>query len=105
MLLNRGVRLQVLQLGNTDLTSPTGQMIMRILAAMAEFERHLIIERTQAGQARARAAGKHMGRPPKTTEKQRAEIRKQLGSGATVSAVARQYGISRATVIAIRAQQ
>lgn len=105
LLQSRGVRLVVLQLGNVDITSSTGALVMQILAAMAEFERQLIIERTQAGQARARASGKHMGRPAKTTEKQRAEIRKQLGGGATVSAVARQHRLSRATVIAIRAQQ
>jgi len=98
----RGVRLVVLQLGNLDLTSTAGALIVKVMAAMADFERGLIIERTKAGQARARAEGKHMGRPAKTTEDQKAAIRAALASGATVSQVARDFDISRASVIAIR---
>jgi putative DNA-invertase from lambdoid prophage Rac len=70
----------------------------------------LIIERTQAGQARARAEGKHMGRPSKTTPEDKVEIRRLLAQGITVSEVARQFSgkkgesISRATVIGIRDQ-
>jgi putative DNA-invertase from lambdoid prophage Rac len=91
-----------LQLGGTDLTSSAGKLIMQIIAAMAEFERDLIIERTQAGQARARAEGKHMGRPAKTTPSQREAIRRALAGGATVTRMAAEYGVSRATVIGIR---
>lgn len=98
----RGIRLVVLQLGNLDLTSPAGELMVKVLAAVADFERDLIIERTQAGQARARAAGKHMGRPSKTTEKDREEIRRRLAEGESVSSVARDFGISRGTVITIR---
>lgn len=97
-----GMRLVVLQLGNLDLTSSAGALMVKVLAAVADFERELIVERTQAGQARARAEGKHMGRPPKTTEEQRSTIRKRLQEGQTVSQVARDFGISRASVIAIR---
>lgn len=98
----RGVRLVVLQLGNLDLTSSAGALMVKMLAAVADFERELIVERTQAGQARARAEGKHMGRPSKTTDVDKAAIRQQLDAGASVSQVARDYGISRASVIAIR---
>lgn len=98
----RGIRLVVLQLGNLDLTSAAGELMVKVLAAVADFERDLIIERTQAGQARARAAGKHMGRPSKTTEKDREEIRRRLAEGESVSSVARAFGISRGTVITIR---
>ena len=62
-----GIRLIVLQLGNLDLTSSSGALMVKVLAAVADFERELIVERTLAGQARARAAGTHMGRPAKTT--------------------------------------
>lgn len=98
----RGIRLVVLQLGNLDLTSPAGELMVKVLAAVADFERDLIIERTQAGQARARAAGKHLGRPSKTTEKDREEIRRRLAEGESVSSVARAFEISRGTVITIR---
>ena len=97
-----GIRLVVLQLGNLDLTSSAGALMVKMLAAVADFERDLIIERTQAGQARARAAGTHMGRPSKTTPDQQRAIREALAAGATVSSVAASYQVSRATIIAIR---
>lgn len=97
-----GIRLIVLQLGNLDLTSPAGELMIKVLAAVADFERDLIIERTQAGQARARAAGKRMGRPAKTTEKDREEICARLRRGDSVSSVARAFNVSRGTVINIR---
>ena len=96
------IRLIVLQLGNLDLTSSSGALMVKVLAAVADFERELIVERTRAGQARARAAGTHMGRPAKTTEEQRRTIRSRLKSGQTVSTVARDFKLSRATVIGIR---
>ena len=76
--------------------------MVKMLAAVADFERDLIIERTQAGQARARAAGTHMGRPSKTTPDQQYAIREALAAGATVSSMAASYRVSRATIIAIR---
>ena len=97
-----GIRLVVLQLGNLDLTSSAGALMVKMLAAVADFERDLIIERTQAGQARARAAGTHMGRPAKTTPDQQRAIREALAAGATVSSMAASYQVSRATIIAIR---
>jgi len=97
-----GIRLVVLQLGNLDLTSSAGSLMVKMLAAVADFERELIIERTQAGQARARAAGTHMGRPAKTTEKEQHAIRNALLGGATVTSMAVKYGVSRATIINIR---
>lgn len=96
------IKLIVLQLGNLDLTSPAGELMVKLLAAVADFERDLIIERTQAGQARARAEGKHMGRPSKTTPQQQSSIRDSLAAGLSVSEMARQYQISRASVISIR---
>lgn len=106
-----GMRLIVLQLGNLDLTSSAGALMVKVLAAVADFERDLIIERTQAGQARARAEGKHMGRPSKTTAEEKAEIRKLLADGVSVSEVSRRFTdpkagktLSRATVISIRDQ-
>jgi len=77
-------------------------LMVKVLAAVADFERELIIERTRAGQERARAAGTHMGRPLKTTDEQRRKIRVQLAKGQTVSAVARDFKLSRATVVGIR---
>ncbi len=97
-----GIRLVVLQLGNLDLTSPAGELMVKMLAAVADFERALIVERTQAGLIRAKAEGKKLGRPAKTSEQDRAVIRQRLAQGATVSQVARDFDVSRATVIGIR---
>lgn len=97
-----GVRLVVLQLGNLDLTSTAGALMVKMLAAVADFERALIVERTQAGLARAKAEGKKLGRPSKTTETDRAAIRQLLTGGESVSEVARLYEVSRATVISVR---
>lgn len=102
----RGVSVVVLQLGKTDLTSSSGKLIRKVLAAVAEMERDLLIERTQAGLARAKAEGKQLGRRWKTTEEQREEIRRRYATGETVSALARDFGISRGSVLnAVRAVQ
>lgn len=98
----KGIRLVVLQLGNLDLTSSAGELMVKVLAAVADFERDLIIERTQAGQARARADGKHMGRPAKTSESERRSMFERLSAGESVSSVARSFRVSRGTVINIR---
>lgn len=100
----RDIKVIVLNLGNTDLTSPAGKLLLMMLAAVAEMERDLLVERTQAGLARAKAEGKTLGRPSKTTPEQRLEIRHKLGAGESVSALARLYSISRANVIGIRAE-
>lgn len=97
-----GIRVKVLALGDTDLTSTAGKAVVGILAVVAEMERDMLVERTQAGLARAKAEGKQLGRPSKTSDTDRDTIRARLGAGETVSHVAREYGISRATVISIR---
>ena len=81
---------------------PQFSMLLTMLSAVAEMERSIIVERTQAGLARARAEGKKLGRRSKTTDEQKAEIRKRLSAGESVSSVARDYGVSRATVKNIR---
>ena len=60
-----GVRVHCLALGGVDLTSSTGKLTMNVINAVAEFERDLLIERTQAGLAAARARGRMGGRPRK----------------------------------------
>ena len=54
-----------------DTTTPGGKLVFHIFAALAEFERNLIRERTHAGLAAARARGRKGGRRPKLGEKQR----------------------------------
>ena len=97
-----GVRLVVLQIGNLDLTSKAGAFTLKILAAVADFERGLIRERTLVGQAKAWKAGKTKGRPSKTSINDKELIRAKLTDGVSVSQLARNYKISRASVITIR---
>lgn len=96
-----GVEVVVLQLGKLDLTSPAGKLMLAMLAAVAEMERDLIVERTQAGLARAKAEGKTLGRPSKTTPEQRQAMVQGFANKQSVSALAKLYGISRATVLTI----
>jgi putative DNA-invertase from lambdoid prophage Rac len=98
----KGVKVRVLALDSLDLTSAAGKATVGILAVVAEMERDLLVERTQAGLARAKAEGKQLGRPSKTSEADKQTIRERLGAGDTVSQVAKDYGISRASVIAVR---
>ena len=100
----RSIRVVVHSLEGVDLASSTGKLLVTMLAAVAEMERDLLIERTHAGIARARTEGKRIGRPPKTSLSQRSAMIASLAAGASVSALARQYGISRASVIAARLQ-
>lgn len=97
----RRIEVIVLQLGKLDLTSAAGKLMLTMLAAMAEMERDLLIERTQAGLARAKAEGKTLGRPASTTETQRKEIRDQYTKGVSISALSRAYGVSRASIMRI----
>jgi putative DNA-invertase from lambdoid prophage Rac len=94
-----GVRVHCLALGGVDLTSSAGKMTMAVITAVAEFERDLIIERTQAGLARAVAGGAVLGRKPRLTPDQKAAARAQLAAGASISAVARSLNVSRLTVM------
>jgi DNA invertase Pin-like site-specific DNA recombinase len=101
MLAARRIEVVVLQLGKLDLTSAAGKMMLTMLAAVAEMERDLLVERTQSGLSRARAQGKVLGRPAKTSDDERQAIKAAHGAGETVSALAREYGISRASILNI----
>jgi putative DNA-invertase from lambdoid prophage Rac len=98
-----GVRVHCLQLGGADLTSSAGKLIMGVLSSMAEFERDLIIERTQAGLARAKAEGKQLGRKSSLPPEERQRVREALEKGVSVSQLARDHGTSRATILRAKA--
>lgn len=91
-----GVRVHCLALGGVDLTSPAGKMTMQVLSAVAEFERDLLVERTQQGLIRAKAEGKKLGRPIATqTTNNVQRLKKQ---GLIQTQVANELGIGIATV-------
>jgi putative DNA-invertase from lambdoid prophage Rac len=73
-------------------------MTMGVIAAVAEFERDLLVERTQAGLERAKASGKRLGRPLALTMEQCLAIRDKRSSGASLGVLAKEYGVSRAAI-------
>lgn len=82
-----------------DTTSPSGKLIFHIFGALAEFERNLIRERTQAGLAAARARGKKGGRKPKLTEEKRIfAVQLYTEKKHTVKEICRIMGISKPTL-------
>ncbi len=82
-----------------ETTSAAGKLIFHVFAALAEFERNLIRERTRAGLAAARARGRNGGRKPALDDRQVREIRALLRDPEIqVTDVARRYGVSRTTL-------
>ena len=103
-----GCVVKVLQLGDMDLTSGGGKIVLATLAAVAEIERDILIERTNAGIARARADGRKFGRPLAATMATRQAIMEEMANAGrstppSLSGLARKYGVSRATISRIKA--
>jgi len=83
-------------------TSSAGKMTMGVINAVAQFERDLLIERTQSSLARAKSNGKTLGRPKIFSELQKKQITQQLQEGNTIAAIARNFNTSRQTIMRIR---
>jgi putative DNA-invertase from lambdoid prophage Rac len=77
-------------------------MTMGVIAAVAEFERDLLIERTQSGLNRAKLQGKKLGRPASLTKAESAVVLQRLKAGESVAALAKEIGTSRQTVMRAR---
>lgn len=81
-----------------DTSSASGRLVLSVFGALAEFERSLIIERTQAGLAAARARGARIGRPAAMTTGQVEQARTLVSAGHRVPDVARTLGVGRSTL-------
>jgi putative DNA-invertase from lambdoid prophage Rac len=101
-LASSGVCVHCLALGGVDLTSPAGKMTMQVIAAVSEFERDLLIERTHSGIIRARAVGKQFGRPPALTAQARSAVVERLAAGASIAQIAREFKTTRQTIMRAR---
>ena len=97
-LANAGVRVHCLALGGVDLGSPAGRMTMGVIAAVAEFERDLLIERTQAGLTRARASGKKLGRKPTLSLEQVNKSHLRRAAGASLATLAKEFSVTRSAI-------
>ena len=98
-LFHRGVRVHILNMGLVENTL-TGNLILTVMLAFAEYERGMIVERTQTGKQVARQdATFHEGRPPKFTDDQIKLALTLLESGKSYGQVQKMTGISKSTLI------
>jgi DNA invertase Pin-like site-specific DNA recombinase len=81
-----------------DTATSTGRLMLAVLGGLADVERDLIRTRTAEGRSRAKAQGKHMGRPPSLTPAQQKEAIRRRARGATLQELAHSYNVSRATI-------
>jgi len=88
---------------NIDTGGPLGRAIVVIIAAIAELERNLIIERVRAGMRRARLEGRHIGRQP--LELDRAAILSDRQHGRSLGQLAKIYRVSRTTIHRVLQEQ
>lgn len=98
----RKIKVHCLALGEMDLTSASGKLYRKMLSAFAQFERDLLIERTNAGLARAKQEGKKLGRPAAIKEIDKPVILELIAKGHTISAIAADFKVSRASIIRVR---
>ena len=81
-----------------DTTTPHGKLMLTMLGGLAEFERSLIIARTSAGRATAKANGTKFGRKRKLTPHQAKEIIRRIDAGESQIAMARTFNVNQATI-------
>lgn len=93
----RGIGFQSLN-ETINTTTANGELIFHLFASMAQFERSLIVERTQAGLVAAKKRGTRLGRPPALTTAQIKHAKKLIESGERPSVVAETLGVDRSTL-------
>ena len=94
----RGVGFRSLQ-ESIDTTTPGGKLVFHVFGALAEFERDLIRERTNAGLASARARGRKGGRPRALSEKKRQQARTLIkDTTLNIGEICKTLGVSRSTL-------
>lgn len=100
---DKGATLKTLD-GAIDTTnsSPFAQAQLNLIGTFAQLERDLIVQRTTEGREAAKDRGTKFGRKRIFTDEQRASIKKKLTNGATVYALAKEYSVSRQTIMRVR---
>ena len=99
-LTGRGMRIEFIKegLSFTGEDSPMAHLLLSVMDAFAEFERALIRERQREGIALAKLRGAYRGRKPALNRAQAIELCRRAEAGEPKAALAREFGISRATV-------
>lgn len=80
--------------------SPMSQLLLSMLGAVAEFERSMILERQREGIAKAKQNGVYKGRKPSLNDEKQAVLRAKIAAGVPKAKIARELGVSRATIYA-----
>ncbi|TDB57960.1 recombinase family protein [Arundinibacter roseus] len=93
----RGIIFKALDLG-IDSSTPSGKLVIGIFAALAEYDREMILEKTRAGQILAKANGKHIGRPNGVNEENLKKVKRALDKGLSISEIVQLTGISISSV-------
>ncbi|MEM6497144.1 MAG: recombinase family protein [Pseudomonadota bacterium] len=98
-LTERSIGLRILDFGGAeiDTQSPSGKLMLTMFAAMAQFEREMMLERQREGIAKAKAEGKYKGRSP-VPQRKVDEARALKAQGMKVTEIARQLSLGRSTV-------
>ena len=81
-----------------DTTSDIGELVVTIMSGIAQFERKLILSRTEVGIAKARAQGKKFGRPSALDAGQKRKIADRYAAGETMAELAAEYEVGEATI-------
>ena len=81
-----------------DTTSEIGKLVITIMSGIAQFERSLILSRTEAGIAKARAQGKKFGRPSALDIGQKRKIAERYAASETMAELAAEYEVGEATI-------
>lgn len=100
----KGVGFKCLNNGALDTTTPTGKMMLTILAAVATFEREIMLERQKEGIQAAKEAGAYKGRKA-TAKAKSGEVLELLKQGMTKQAVADRLGIGVASVYRVASEK
>ncbi len=97
-LIEKKAGLQSLDEPWADTTSPSGKMILTVFGGIAEFERALILARTDEGRKAAQARGVTFGRPAKLRADQKKLVFDLIAGGESISAIARTFNVHPATI-------
>ncbi|PJK24404.1 recombinase family protein [Mycolicibacterium goodii] len=81
-----------------DRADPRSELMLTVMGGVAQFERSMIRERQREGIAKAKAKGKYKGRKPSLSLEQASAVAARLRDGESASALASEFGVSRATV-------
>lgn len=92
----KGVHLRILNMG-IDTSTPTGKLMLNVLASVAQFEREMMLERQREGIAKAKSEGRYKGRKP-TARAKTMEIKALNGQGLSMGEIAKRLGIGKGSV-------